>query len=146
MSLAGALPSALRKKCATLVVFPNIVEISMAYPLLARCAALSAGILAVAAIAMAPARAMDRPIPPEAKRGELAIAQYPGVLLNGKARRVSAAARIRNADNLIVMPSVLGTSKYAVRYTEDFQGEIDRVWILTAEEASRAVPSAARQP
>jgi hypothetical protein len=82
-----------------------------------------------------PARAEGRLFPPEAKKAEFAITQYPVVLLNGKPRRLSPAARIRNADNLIVMPGVLGDVHFAVRYTEDFQGEIDRVWILSSDEA-----------
>ncbi|HEY5799142.1 MAG TPA: hypothetical protein VIT92_02925 [Burkholderiaceae bacterium] len=86
------------------------------------------------------AQGYERVIPPEAKKGEFTISQYPSAVLNGKTRRLSVAARIRNADNLIVMPAVLGDSRYIVKYTEDFQGEIDRVWILSSEEAARREP------
>lgn len=38
------------------------------------------------------------------------------------------------------MPAALRGSKFAVNYTEIESGEIDRVWILTADEAKLALP------
>jgi hypothetical protein len=92
-------------------------------------AALSAGLLAL------PAQA--RPFPAQAKTAQFAITDYPNITLDDKARTLSAAAKIRNADNLIVMPLTLGTATYLVKYTEDMAGQIDRIWILSAAEASQ---------
>lgn len=91
---------------------------------------LSAGVTLAAA-------AFDRPFPPNAKRGTMTPASYPSIVIDGKARSLSAGARIWNQDNLIEMPASLRGSGLAVNYTEDGEGDIDRVWILTRDEASR---------
>lgn len=52
---------------------------------------------------------------------------------------MAPGARIWNQDNLIEMPAALRGSDLPVNYTEDAQGDIDRVWILTAEEARQSL-------
>jgi hypothetical protein len=87
-----------------------------------------------------PALALDRPFPQTAKRGKMSPAHYPEIVIDGKKRILSAGSRIWNQDNLIEMPASLRGSDMVVNYTEDMQGEIDRVWILRSEEASRPLP------
>jgi hypothetical protein len=87
-----------------------------------------------------PALAFERPFPPNAKRGAMTPAAWPTVVIDGKNRQLSPGARIWNRDNLIEMPAALRGSGLAVNYTETGQGDIDQVWILTTEEASRALP------
>ncbi len=84
-----------------------------------------------------PALAFDRPFPPIAKRGTMSPAIYPAIVIDGRTRALSPGAQIRNQDNLIETPMSLRGEGFAVLYTENAQGEIDRVWMLTGEEASR---------
>jgi hypothetical protein len=92
-------------------------------------------------IAMLPALAFERPFPPNTKRGTMSPAPYPMIELDGKMRRLAPGGRIWNPDNLIEMPAALQGSGLAVNYTEDAQGDVDRVWILTRDEANRPLPN-----
>lgn len=80
-------------------------------------------------------RAAAREIPAEAKRGSLTPGWFPDITLDGKPRRLAPSARIFNQDNLIEVPAALRGRDLAVCYTENAEGDIDRVWLLTAEEA-----------
>ena len=88
------------------------------------------------------AHAFERPFPKNAKRGVLEPAPYPTVVINDKTRNLSAGARIWNQKNLIQMPASLRGDKFVVNYTEDTQGRIDRIWILTEDEAKQPPPKA----
>jgi hypothetical protein len=88
------------------------------------------------AIAALPALAGDRPFPQNARRGTMTPANYPEIVIDGQSRQLAPGARIWNTDNLIEMPAALRGSDLAVNYTEDPQGAVDRVWILSPEEAS----------
>ena len=89
-----------------------------------------------AAVAL-PALAFERPFPSNYKRGSMTPALYPSIVINGTTRTLSPGARIWNQQNMIDMPTSLRGSDLIVNYTEDTQGQIDRVWILTREEASQ---------
>jgi hypothetical protein len=91
-----------------------------------------------------PAHAFDRPFPPLAQRGAMTPASYPVMIINNEKRTLSAGARIWNQHNLIEMPSMLRGENLVVNFTQNAQGEIDRVWILTAAEA--AMPAPGRHP
>ncbi|AVR99373.1 hypothetical protein C9I28_24310 [Pseudoduganella armeniaca] len=80
-------------------------------------------------------RAAPRDIPPEAKRGTLTPGWFPDIVLDGQPRRLAPAARIFNQDNLIEVPAALRGRDLAVCYTENADGDVDRVWLLTPEEA-----------
>jgi hypothetical protein len=99
--------------------------------------------LLCAALLALPALAFDRPFPPGALRGKMTPGYYPDLTLDGKARKLSPSSRIFNQDNMIEMPAALRGSNIVVNYTVDGAGEIDRVWILTADEAALKVPTAA---
>ncbi|GGC06898.1 hypothetical protein [Pseudoduganella buxea] len=86
-------------------------------------------------IAAVPARADERVFPPEAKRGRMTPGYFPDITLDGKARRLSPAARIFNQDNLVEVPAALRGSDIVVNYTQNADGDIDRVWLLTPDEA-----------
>lgn len=81
--------------------------------------------------------AFDRPFPPNAKRGTMSPALHPAIVIDGKLRNLSAGARIWNEDNLTETPASLRGSDFTVNYTESPEGDIDRVWILSSEEAQR---------
>ena len=102
-------------------------------------------VLALAALAavrpaLADERANERVFPPEARRGTLTPGWFPDILLDGKPRRLAPAARIFNQDNLIEVPAALRGRDLSVNYTENADGEIDRIWLLTAAEARQRPP------
>lgn len=78
--------------------------------------------------------AADRPFPVTAKRGTMTPAPYPEIVIDSKLRHLAPGARIWNAENLIEMPAAL-RGDFTVNYTENDEGDIDRVWILNDEEA-----------
>ena len=87
-----------------------------------------------------PGWAFERPFPENAKRGTMTPANFPNIIIDGKARRLTPGARIWNRDNLIQMPASIRGSDFTVNYTEDAQGQIERVWILTPEEVKKPLP------
>jgi hypothetical protein len=101
------------------------------------------GTLAVAlahpALAEEPERA-PRPFPPTAKRGKMTPGYAPDIIIDGKLRQLSPAARIVSDDNMTVTPGSLRDKDILVNYTEDMNGYIDRIWILTREEARQRAP------
>ncbi|HWU97071.1 MAG TPA: hypothetical protein VN114_01040 [Oxalicibacterium sp.] len=94
----------------------------------------------ILAVATLSAHAFERPFPENAKRGLMTPDNYPRVVINDKPRVLSAGSRIWNQDNLIEMPASLRGEDLPVFYTENFEGDIDRIWILTPEEAKRSAP------
>lgn len=103
-------------------------------------------IILLSAVTALQAWAFERPFPPTVKRGTMSPAAHPEIVIDGKVRRLSPGARIWNQRNLIEMPAALRGSELPVNYTEDIQGKIDRVWILTADEASRPVKKQVNSP
>jgi hypothetical protein len=87
------------------------------------------------------AHAFERPFPQIAKRGTLSMKDYPSIEMDGKERKLSVGAWIKNQNNTIDMPITLRGRDFTVNYTENLQGEIDRVWILSPEEAKKPAPS-----
>jgi hypothetical protein len=87
-----------------------------------------------------PAHALDRLFPPQTKRGELSNVDFPTVKINGAERKLSAGAWIKNENNTIDMPVTLKGRQFTVNYTEDNEGNVNRVWILSPAEASVPLP------
>jgi hypothetical protein len=83
----------------------------------------------------ASAQNAPRQFPPAAKRGFLEITAPPEALLNGTADRLSPGARIRGANNMLVMSGALVGQRLVVNYTRTPQGQIHDVWILSDAEA-----------
>lgn len=101
-------------------------------------------LLLLAAAMALPAFAFERPFPPNILRGKFTPGYFPDITLDGKPRQLSPAARIFNQDNRIEMPAALRGKDIVVNYTVDGMGYIDRIWILTADEAAQKVPAAAK--
>jgi hypothetical protein len=91
------------------------------------------------AILTLPAAAFERPFPGHTKRGKMSPAPHPMIVIEGKTRQLSPGARIWNENNLIEMPASIRGSDLVVNYTENDQGDIDRIWILTPEEATQPI-------
>jgi hypothetical protein len=100
-----------------------------------------AATLALPAFADAPELA-PRPFPPNTRRGKMTPAYAaPDIYIDGKLRQLSPAARIFSEENLTVVPGGLVDKNVPVNYTEDINGNIDRIWILTREEARMRAPA-----
>lgn len=76
-----------------------------------------------------------RQFPAKALRGNLVVMSTPQVMLDGKPDRLSPGARIRNPQNLIVMPGSVRGKALVVNYVREHNGLIHEVWILTEKEA-----------
>ncbi|MBK4733455.1 hypothetical protein [Noviherbaspirillum pedocola] len=100
--------------------------------------------LAAALFSCLPAQAMERMFPNTAKRGTLSTVDYPTMRMDGAVRKFAPGAWIRNQFNTVDVPASLGGREFTVNYTENPQGDIDRVWILTPEEATKPAPAQSR--
>lgn len=94
-------------------------------------------IAALAAVSVPAAAQMQRSFPATALRGELRVTQPPEVLINGRPARLAPGARIRGADQLLVMSGAVVGAKLLVHYTLDSTGLLLDVWVLTPTEAAR---------
>jgi len=59
------------------------------------------------------------------------------VEIDGVARRLAPGAQIRDASNLILVPSAIPPGTL-VKYQVDADGMLRRVWFLTPQEAAQA--------
>lgn len=103
---------------------------------------LSGALLALAL----PALADLRPFPANALRGKMTPGYFPDLKMDGKPRQFAPSARIFNEDNLSEVPASLRGSDIVVNYTVDANGQINRVWILSREEAAQPLPGAPATP
>ncbi len=93
--------------------------------------------LSAAACIAAPAAAqVQRAFPQNALRGVIAFGLTPEIQVNGVAARLAPGARIRDGNNMMVVPSALTGGRYLVNYNIDTSGLVKEVWILRPEEAS----------
>lgn len=81
-------------------------------------------------------QAVTRPIPADAKRGYLSHVAETTLSLDGRPVKLAPGGTIRDASNLIVMPTALPRDSL-VKYRTNPAGEIVAAWILTPEEAAR---------
>ena len=93
-------------------------------------------LLATACIAVGAQAQTQRAFPQNALRGALVIGTAPEAMLNGGPARLAPGARIRNADNMVVVPSAVIGGPYLVNYTLDPSGLVKDVWILRPDEAA----------
>jgi hypothetical protein len=77
-----------------------------------------------------------RVLPTEARAGQMLPPQQGAVVIDGMPLRLSPAAQIRSAQNMVVTPAMI-THVTMVRYTLDFTGAVHRVWILSPAEAAQ---------
>ena len=90
-----------------------------------------------AACIVAPAAAQTRSFPPNALRGTIVVADDGQILLNGRVGSLSPGSRLRNEQNMIVLPASLIGTKRLVHYTLDIgNAQVRDVWLLRPEEAA----------
>ncbi|CAM5792600.1 putative protein OS=Rhizobacter sp. Root404 OX=1736528 GN=ASC76_01460 PE=4 SV=1 [Rhizobacter fulvus] len=93
--------------------------------------------VAVAAGIVAPAAAQTRSFPQNTLRGTIAFAEDGTIALNGRATTLSPGSRVRDEQNMIVLPAGLVGTKRLVHYTLDIGGgQVRDVWILRPDEAA----------
>jgi len=82
------------------------------------------------------ASAQVRGIPEDARVGEIRHLQEMVVEIDGAAQQLAPGAQIRDASNRLIPPTAIppGTR---VKYLVDAAGQVQKVWILTPEEAQR---------
>jgi hypothetical protein len=83
------------------------------------------------------AQAQTRNFPANALRGDFTVSASPEVVLNRKPARLAPGARIRGADNMLLLPASVTGKRFLVNYTLDLHGQILDVWVLTPAEAAR---------
>ncbi len=78
-----------------------------------------------------------RNFPSAALRGTISFKAPPEIVVNGKVERLSPGARIKGANNLLVLSASLAGQEFVVNYKrENIGGMVSEVWILTPEEAA----------
>jgi hypothetical protein len=101
----------------------------------------SAGPLALPAGAQTEdARPSLRQFPDSAVRGVMQVLAAPDIAINGKPDRLSPAARIRDANNNLVLSGTISGQNLLVNYLRDNTGLVQQVWILNSEEARQKMP------
>jgi hypothetical protein len=88
---------------------------------------------------------VQRNFPQSALRGEIGFSAPPDVLVNGRPARLAPGARVRGADNLVVLSGALAGERFVAHYTLDTLGLVKDVWLLRADEATGHWPSTAEE-
>ncbi len=91
----------------------------------------------VATLALPAAAQVQRNFPQNALRGAIAFGVAPQIALNGVETQLAPGARIRDENNMQVVPSAVLGGRFLVHYTFDLYGLVKDVWILRADEAAR---------
>ena len=98
-------------------------------------------LLAAACLALPAAAQVQRAFPQNALRGALVVGEAPEVALNGRPARLAPGARIRDHNNMSVVPGALLGARLLVHYTVDTLGLLREVWILRPDEAAVRWPT-----
>jgi hypothetical protein len=101
---------------------------------------------ACSVVATAAAQGFPRQFPADALRGEMVVLQPPDITLDGKPARLAPGARIRSADNMLLLSGNVGDGgKRLVHYTVDPHGLVKDVWVLRDDEARLLWPRNAQE-
>src|ERR1700733_4483559 len=93
-------------------------------------------LLVASLLALPVAAQVQRAFPQNALRGAIVFGAAPDIALNGQPARLAPGARIRDTNNLTVVPGGLIGGRYLVNFTVDLYGLVKDVWILTPDEAA----------
>lgn len=93
-----------------------------------------AGLCLMASLAQA--QNAQRSFPASALRGTLVVTQPPAITMDGKAAQLSPGARIKGANNMLVLSGSIVGQQLLVNYTVEPHGMVHDVWILTDAEAA----------
>lgn len=84
--------------------------------------------------------AWARDFPKDARRGAITAFRHPDIVIGKVTYRMVPATRIRNEQNLIVLPQAM-PARREVMFQLDFSGNIREMWILTEEEVKVLGPA-----
>ena len=94
-------------------------------------------LLAAAFLFATPALAqVQRNFPQNALRGAILFGAAPDITLNGQPSRLAPGTRIRDMNNMIVVPGGLLGGQFLVNYTIDPSGLVKDIWVLRPQEAA----------
>jgi hypothetical protein len=79
--------------------------------------------------------ALARDLPADGLRANLGAIDYPFVQLAGKTVRLAPGARIFDRNNHLVLPNTY-SGRAPVLYKLDIRGDVQDIWLLTAEEVA----------
>ncbi|MFP8778633.1 hypothetical protein [Hydrogenophaga sp. RWCD_12] len=85
---------------------------------------------------LAHAQLQVRNFPASALRGTMVVTQPPIITMDGKPAQLSPGARIKGANNLLVLSGSIVGQELTVNYTVEQHGMVHDVWILTEAEAA----------
>ena len=88
---------------------------------------------------------MPRTLPQASLRGELTLGNWPEAQLGKQGVRMAPGARIKAADNTLVMPNLIAGTKLKVNYTVDLYGLVHEVWVLRPDELATLWPETPEQ-
>ena len=111
-------------------------SLHLSRPILQRAARLFCLLFAVALIPTG-AQAQLRTIPDEAQRGYIRHLREMLVEIDGREVLLSPSSTIRDRLNLIIVPSALPAGGAEADYLIGADGQVQRVWLITPEEAAR---------
>lgn len=94
------------------------------------------GLAGLGLCTLALAQNAPRNFPAGALRGNLVVTQPPVVTIDGQTAQLSPGARIKGANNLLVLSGALVGQEVLVNYTVEPHGMVHEVWILTEAEAA----------
>lgn len=77
-----------------------------------------------------------RTVPDDARRAKMSFVQGMEVAVDGRRTTLAPGALVRDTQNLVIVPALI-PSDATVAYQVDINGQIHRVWVLTAQEAAR---------
>jgi hypothetical protein len=78
----------------------------------------------------------ERIFPAQTKRGKLTVTERVEVMIDGKVKNTHPSTRIYNENDLIVQIATVFVKNAIVNYTENDLGDIEKIWLLTTQEAS----------
>lgn len=81
-----------------------------------------------------PAMGIIRELPEAAQKGEMLPPWRGQVQIGGTTYLLSPAVQMRNEMNMLVFPETL-QAPVRVRFTTDYSGAVNRIWILSSAEA-----------
>jgi hypothetical protein len=88
---------------------------------------------------------LPRTLPQASLRGVLTLSNWPEATLGKVGVRMAPGARIKAADNTLVMPGLVTGTPLKVNYTADLYGLVHEVWILRADELAQLWPETPEQ-
>lgn len=93
--------------------------------------------------------AIERPFPANATFGKFSPSAFSAtgaIVIDGKSYALSAGTQIRDWHNRIIFPKSLSGPDVAILYQKSHEGQIQRIWILTNDEAKKYAPATPATP